>query len=604
MCGIIGYVGKKPKAINVLFDGLDTLAYQGYDSVGITYKDNNDLVIVKENGKIKDLKTKIDFSIKSKLGLGHTRFATMGVPNFINTHPHKVGKITIVHNGVIENHDVLKDILIQSGYKFVSDTDTEVACALINKLYNERPNLISVLEKCQTLLHGSYSLGIICDDDLETIYAISKKHPLFIGIGENEHYLTSDISAFLKYTNKYMVLDNNDIAEIKLDKVTIYNNENNVVKKEILTVDWNIEVAQKSGYEHFMLKEIYEQPQVVQNIFSSYLFDGQISLIQQMPDFQKYENIYIVACGSSYFAGLIGKSLIEKYGNVPVSVEIASEFRQNKLFLNKKTLVIAISQSGETADTLAALKVAKQKNVDTLAIVNIVGSSIARNAKYVLYLKAGSEIAIATTKAFSAQVSILSLIALNIAIKNNKTIASESEVIFNDMLNISKEIKNILDDKKTYQNIAKLIYENNHVFFTGRGIDYALSLEGALKLKETSYIHGDAYPTGELKHGTISLFENNTPVIAVATDKSLKDKTINNMREFKARGANVIFITTCDLNKKCDSYNEKIIIPSVHGLIQPLLTVVSLQLIAYETAKLRKCDIDSPRNLTKYVTTT
>lgn len=602
MCGIVGYVGKNKNALHVLIDGLNTLEYRGYDSAGVAYLDENKINVVKEQGKMINLENKIDFDAKSNLGIGHTRWATHGEPSIVNSHPHKVGKITLVHNGIIENYEDLKSILKQSGYKFKSETDTEVACALIDKLYSEKNDMVKVLDKCKDLLRGSYALGIICDDELETLYAIRKDSPLIIAVGINENYIASDVPAILKYTNKYILLDNNEIAKITCDNINIYGNKNKIIKKDIQTFEWNIEMALKNGYEHFMLKEINEEPQVINDTVQPFIQGGYKNILKKMPDFTAYEKIDIVACGSAYHTGLIGKTLIEKYADIPVNVEIASEYRYKKLFFDTKTLLIIISQSGETADSLAALRIAKENNIDTLAIVNVVGSSIARESKFVLYIKAGCEVAVATTKAYSAQVAMLSLIALNMAISRKKITTKLVKTIIESINDISEKMQKMLDNTSDYLKIAENIYQHKDIFFLGRGVDFALAMEGSLKLKEISYIHSEAYAAGELKHGTISLIEKNTPVIAIVTDESIAEKTISNIKEVKARGANIILITTSKLDKEADFYDYKIVVPVLNDFIQPLLTIIPLQLLSYEVAKLKGCDIDKPRNLAKSVT--
>lgn len=599
MCGIVGYVGRKENALHVLIEGLKTLEYRGYDSAGVAYLDKNNINIIKEKGKIINLENKLNFKIKSSLGIGHTRWATHGEPNEINSHPHKVGKITIVHNGIIENYEELKNILKESGYTFKSETDTEIACALIDKLYSEKNDIIKVLDKCADLLRGSYALGVLCDDDLNTLYAIRKDSPLIVAIGNNENYIASDVPAILKYTNKYILLENNEIAKLTNDNVTVFKN-GKVINKDINTFDWNIEAAMKNGYDHFMLKEIHEQPKVIYDTVSTFFNNGIDSLIEKMPDFKKYTKINIVACGSAYHTGLTGKSLIERYADIPVDVEIASEYRYKKLFLDEKSLVIIISQSGETADSIAALRIANVNNIDTLAIVNVVGSSIAREAKYVLYTKAGCEIAVATTKAYSAQVAMLALIAFNIAY--TKGLINDSDEFMNELNHLVNKMNHLLDNIDEYLEVAKEICQVEHSFFLGRGIDYSLAMEGSLKLKEISYIHSEAYAAGELKHGTISLIEKGTPVIAIVTDQKIAEKTISNIKEVKARGAKVILITTEKLNKVGDYYDYKLVVPNTYILVQSLLTILPLQIIAYEVAKLRGCDIDKPRNLAKSVT--
>lgn len=595
MCGITGYVGKNKNAIPVIISGLESLEYRGYDSAGIAYVKENEVNIVKEQGKIINLKNKLDMNTKSNLGIGHTRWATHGKPTTTNSHPHKVGKITLVHNGIIENYLELKEQLINQGYKFISETDTEVACALIDSLYNG--NIIETINKAIHKMRGSFAFGILVEGD-DCLYATRLTSPLIIAKGNDEYYIASDVPAILKYTNKYILLDDYDIAKITYNDITIYNNMN-VVKKEILTFVGDMEMGMKNGYDHFMLKEIHEQDKVIKNTIG-YYFDGTIdSLIKNLPDLTKYNKIDIVACGSAYHTGVVGKCLIEKYASIPVYCEVASEYRYKKSFYNEKTLVILVSQSGETADTLAALRKAKEDGIDTLAIVNVVGSSIAREAKYVLYIKAGCEIAVATTKAYTAQISIFSLIAIYLAYSKKLLSENELEEIISEINNLPNIINKTLENKD-YIDIANKIYKRRDIFFIGRGIDYALSMEGSLKLKEISYINSVAYPSGELKHGTISLIENNTPVIAISTDGDLREKTISNIKEVKARDAYTIYIT----NEKIDGdfYDDIIVVDKIHELLQPIITIIPLQLLAYEVAKLNNCDIDKPRNLAKSVT--
>ena len=595
MCGIIGYIGKK-NAIEILINGLEKLEYRGYDSAGIAFL-TDDIKILKNKGKIKNLKNKVNFDEKSTLGIGHTRWATHGEANEINAHPHQVGKITLVHNGIIENYEEIKKELINKGYTFKTETDSEVGCALLDFLYQKNQNMIKSIEEFKTIVKGSYALGIICSDDKDTLYTVKNASPLIIGVGDNENFIASDVPAILKYTNKYITLDDLEFAKITKDKIECYDKKNKVITKDIKIFSGDAMDIEKNGYEHFMLKEIHEEPSVIKKTFDKYIDNNKIG--DKIPDLSKYEKITIVACGSAYHAGLIGKNLIENYANIPVDVEIASEYRYKKHFFNEKELVIVVSQSGETADTLASLKLAKENKIDTLGIINVKESSIARESDIVLYTEAGNEIAVATTKAYSAQVAIFSLISLTIA--NKKNLLNKDEII-----EILKEIKLLpnkieqLINNDIYQKIAEEIYKDDDIFFLGRGIDYAIALEGSLKLKEISYIHSEAYAAGELKHGTISLIDKDTPVIAIITDNSIKDKTISNVKEVKARGAKTILISNENLDNSC--FDKKVIIPSIHPLLQPLLTVIPLQLIAYEVAKLRDCDIDKPKNLAKSVT--
>lgn len=601
MCGIIGYVGKKNKALDVIIEGLQRLEYRGYDSAGIAYVKDGLLNIEKEKGKIANLKEKLDFNDKSNLGIGHTRWATHGEPNYVNSHPHKVGKISIVHNGIIENYSELKEELIEKGYEFKSSTDTEVACALLDYIYSETNSIEQTIAIFREKARGAYALGIIVDDDYDHLYAVKKDSPLIIACGDNENYIASDVPAILKYTNKYIVLNDGEFAKISADKILVYDENADLRKTEIKEFKGDSNAVEKNGYDHYMLKEIYEQPEVIKATTLPYIENGIESLINNMPDFSKYKKIDIVACGSAYHAGLVGKTLIEEFANIPVSVDIASEYRYKKLFLDEETLVIVVSQSGETADTLAALKIAKEHGSDTLGIINVVESSIARAAHQVLYTKAGAEIAVATTKAYSSQIALLSLIALNIA--NNKTMNQEEVLeVLKGIRVLPTQMQSVLNERDHYKEIAEKIYDHDSIFFIGRDIDYALSMEGSLKLKEISYINSQAYAAGELKHGTISLIEEGTPVIALVTEEKIAEKTISNIKEVKARGAKVILVASENINISGDFYDELILVPHTNKLIEPMLTVIPLQMLSYEIAKLRGCDIDKPKNLAKSVT--
>ena len=567
MCGIYCYVGKK-KAIPILLEGLSNLEYRGYDSAGIAYVTDK-INIIKEKGRLDNLKKILNLDTNTYLGIGHTRWATHGKPNKKNAHPHHQGKVTLVHNGIIENYQELK--LLLKDYRFKSETDTEVLCCLIDKLLKENNDILKVLSKLKEIIKGSYALGIILDDDLNNIYGIKKNSPLILAKSNIGNFLASDIPAILKYTNNYILLDDDDIVKLNKDEVIIYDSNLNILDKKVNIFDGDINKISKGNYEHFMLKEIFEQPDV---LYKTYLEN------QNLPDLKKYNKIHIVGCGSAYHAGLIGKYYIEKYCNIEVNVEVASEYRYKNNFIDKNTLVIFISQSGETADTLACVKKVKDK-CDTLGIINVIDSSIAREVKNVIYTKAGCEIAVATTKAYSCQILILMMMALK-----------------KDITSLISKINDLL--KNNYEELAKKIYKSEHLFYIGRNLDYYLALEGSLKLKEISYINSVSYPAGELKHGTISLIEKNTIVIAIATDKDLVEKTISNIKEVKARGAYVIYITTNNLNQESDFYDDKIVIEE--DIYQPLLTIIPIQLIAYHVAKLKKCDIDKPKNLAKSVT--
>lgn len=601
MCGIVGYIGKKANALKVLTTGLSNLEYRGYDSAGVAFVLDNRLNIIKEKGKISKLKEKIDTSINSNIGIGHTRWATHGVPSKENSHPHRCGKITIVHNGIIENDQELKEELRKKGYTFNSETDTEVACSLLDYLYNKTNDINEAIKLFEKKAKGAYAIGLICDDDFNTLYAIKKNSPLIIGVNDDENYIASDVPAILEFTNKYIILEDGEFAKLTNNSVEVFDIDGKIINKDVRKFEGSISDIGKDGYDHYMDKEIHEQPDVIRRMAVSYTRNNDI--IDDMPNLNNYKNITIVACGSAMHAGLIGKNLIETYGNIPVNVEIASDFRSKKLFIDKDTLVIAISQSGETADTLEAVKIAKEKGCDTLGIVNVECSSIARSVSKVLYTKAGPEISVATTKAYSAQVTLLSFLAYSLA-KNSmdKDNLNEIKAFFEDLKELPNKMQKILDNEDKLDNIANDIYDKNDIFFIGRSIDYALCMEGSLKLKEISYIHSEAYQAGELKHGTISLIDDDTPVIAIVTDEKIANKTISNIKEVKARGAKVIYITTDAFDKSGDFYSKRIVVPKTNTLLQPLLTILPLQLIAYKVSKLRGLDVDKPRHLAKSVT--
>ncbi len=588
MCGIIGYNGKK-NAIPILIEGLKKLEYRGYDSSGIAYFIDNQIKIFKEKGRISELE-KLLVDDKPTIGIGHTRWATHGKPSKINAHPHRVGKVTLVHNGIIENYNVLKEELKEKGYQFQSETDTEVATALIDSLYQENNNKLEILEEAKNLLKGSYAFVIMFDDCKDTLYALREGSPLIVAKSKEGNLVSSDIPAILEYTRDYYLLEQ-EIAVITKDDIKFYLNREEV-KKDMLTFTHDIKTASKDGYQHFMLKEIHEQPTLIKN-YLDYYFNN----LELIPDISKYEKIYIVACGSAYHAGLIGAYLIEKYSNIEVKVEIASEFRYKKNFLTSNSLVILVSQSGETADTIASLRLAKENKAYTLGIVNVVGSTIARESDQVIYINAGCEIAVATTKAFTLQVLTFSMLAYKLLKKNDAKLSQE---VFLDYQVLSDEVNKLLNFN--YQEIAKKIAKHHDVFFIGRLIDYYLALEGSLKLKEISYIHSETYAAGELKHGTISLIEEETPVISILTDITIYEKTISNIKETKARGAYSLVIARDNLNINQDIYDDVIKIPNLSDLVTCVLTVVPLQLLAYYVALELKYDIDKPRNLAKSVT--
>lgn len=579
MCGIIGYVGKKRCSIDVIIDGLKHLEYRGYDSAGIAYVKDNNVVIEREVGRISNLENVLKKDT-SHIGIGHTRWATHGKPTKENAHPHKVGNITLVHNGIIDNFMELKSTLMSEGYTFKSDTDTEVAAAYIDSLYKENNDMIKSLSICVNKFLGSYAFGIINELETDVLYALRKDSPLIIGVGENENFIASDVPSILKYTNKYIDIENDEIVKITKDEVTVYDKNCNIINKEISVFEGDANLVEKNGYETYMLKEIHEEAEVIKKTS-----EASIDF-----DITKYDEIDIVACGSAYHAGLVGKYMIEKLCNIKVNVCIASEYQYDKHFYKGKTLVIAISQSGETADTKKCVNIANDMDVDTLGIVNVKGSSIARICKHVIYTLAGPEIAVATTKAYLAQITTLILLA----VKNSK-----EKIITEDLQKLPYYIETLIN--KDYTSLANMLYTKDDIYFIGRGIDYALCMEGSLKLKEISYIHSEAYAAGELKHGTISLISEGTPVIVVATSDELYLKTISNAKEVKARGAYVILVTDKEVINE-GVYDELISIPKVTEELRPILTIIPLQLISYEVAKLKGNDIDKPKNLAKSVT--
>ena len=597
MCGIIGYNGTK-KCVPKLIGALEALEYRGYDSAGIAYIKKGNIEIKKEKGKIKNLKDTLDMDVDAYIGIGHTRWATHGEANKINAHPHKNGKVTLVHNGIIENYIEIKEDLKNKGYKFTSETDTEVAAALLDELYSKNKDMVKSLHEASKIIRGSYAFVILVDGD-DSVYASRCASPMIAAFGDDGFYVASDVPAILAYTNKYMLLDDYDIVKLSKDKIEIYDKDLNRINKEIKVFEGSMDAATKGGFEHFMLKEINEQDKVFKDTVN-YYFDGTFESLEKSFGYLKnFKKIDIVACGSAYHTGVVGKYLIENYANIPVNVEVASEYRYKKCFYDKDTLVILVSQSGETADTLAALRKAKEDGITTMAIVNVVGSSIAREANYVTYIKAGFEIAVATTKAYLAQLAIFSLIALYLGYENKTIKEKEFNELVKEYNNLPALIKETINNDN-YSAIADKIYYKKQIFFIGRGIDYALSLEASLKLKEISYINSVAYQAGELKHGTISLIEKDTPVIAISTDETLREKTISNIKEVKARGAYVVYVTNEESQEKF--YDDIITIKKIHPILESILAIIPLQLLSYKVATNNKCDIDKPRNLAKSVT--
>lgn len=586
MCGIASYAGDK-NVIKTIMTGLKSLEYRGYDSSGIAYMKNGKINIIKKEGPIKNLDKILDYDDEANIGISHTRWATHGGATDINAHPHRQGKITLVHNGIIENYNELREGLIEKGYVFNTETDTEVAAGIIDDLYNEEGDMLKALNKATYVLKGSYAFNIINDDYPDTIFGIRKDSPLIVGTSNEGNILASDIPAIIHVTNKYIILNNYDIVVLTKDNIKYYDRDLNEIHKDIKIFNGDSEEISKNGYDYYMLKEINEEGEVVKRILSLYTKDNKVGDIFNI---KKYKSIDIVACGSAAFAGYIGKYYIEKYANIRTNVHYASEYRYQKNFFDKDTLVILISQSGETADTLAAMKLANEHDIDTLSIVNRRDSSIARESKYVIYTPAGIEIAVATTKAYLAQVIILILLA----IKNS----SMEEEGIRELKLLPNIITKYINDFN-YKEIAKLVSDKKNIFYLGRGIDYYLALEGSLKLKEISYIHSEAFPAGELKHGSISLIDENFGVIAIVLDKSISDKTISNLKEVSSRGAEVIAITNID---KDDFSTHKILLDNHSEFLTPLTAIIPMQLLAYNTALIKGYDIDKPRNLAKSVT--
>jgi len=605
MCGIVGYIGEK-NCTPILLNGLKKLEYRGYDSAGIAIYNTHGLKVVKCKGRLSALEERIDAEKPyGYLGIGHTRWATHGEPNDVNSHPHisRSGKIAVVHNGIIENYLKLKEFLISQGYEFVSDTDTEVIAHLVE--YHYHGDLVQAVIDAISELEGSYALGVISRDNNQEFVAARKDSPLIVGLGEGENFIASDIPAILEHTRDIYILEDREIAVLRKDDVKVYNYLGAEVKKNVFHVDWDVSVAEKSGYEHFMMKEMSEEPKVVRDTINPRIKDNGIELdnIQiTSEDVKNIEKIYIVACGTAYHAGIVGKYIIEKLAKIPVEVDLASEFRYRDPIINEKHLVIIISQSGETIDTLFALREAKNKGAKILSIVNVVGSSIARESDNVLYTWAGPEIAVASTKAYNTQLSALYLIALDFAVKKGTIDAQTLDTQIKNLRMLPDAIEKILSNREDIQKFASRHYNAKSIFYIGRGLDYALSMEGSLKLKEISYIHSEAYAGGELKHGTIALIEEGTLVVCSMTQDYLFEKMLSNVKEVKARGAVVMAITQEKNKHISDIVDTVITIPDVDPFVAPVAAITPMQLFAYYMAVQKGCDVDKPRNLAKSVT--
>ncbi|MFT9056200.1 MAG: glutamine--fructose-6-phosphate transaminase (isomerizing) [Ethanoligenens sp.] len=607
MCGIVGYIGEQD-AQPILLGGLQKLEYRGYDSAGIAVMNpQGEMHLVKSKGRLKALQDKLGTeSLTGSIGIGHTRWATHGEPSEKNCHPHtnQAGTISVVHNGIIENYLHLKEWLGSKGYSFYSDTDTEVVPNLIDYYYHG--NLLEAVTKAISVIEGSYALGVMCTDEPDKIIAVRKDSPLVVGIGKGEYFIASDVPAILNHTRDILYLEDKEIVVLTKTGAAVYSLEGEKLEKPIQHVTWNADAAEKGGYEHFMLKEIHEQPKAIRDTLNSRVMQQKPIQLDSVTipteQLQNIQKIYLVACGTAYHAGVIGKYAIEKLARIPVEVDIASEFRYRNPILNSKTLLVVLSQSGETADTLAALREAKSKGVRVLAVTNVVGSSIAREADDVLYTWAGPEIAVASTKAYTTQLVLMYILALYLAQEKHTMAPEEIESLKAELLSLPEKAEKVLQNKEMLQKFAGNTYSQQSMFFLGRGIDYAVAMEGALKVKEISYLHAEAYAGGELKHGTIALIEKDTVVIALATQSDLYDKMISNVREVTTRGAKVLGLAK-EGNRAIEKTVDSVLyIPGTADIFMPVLTVIPLQLLAYYIAVQRGCDVDKPRNLAKSVT--
>ena len=607
MCGIVGYIGSQ-NAQDFVIDGLEKLEYRGYDSAGIavnTGKSKFD--IVKKVGRLKNLENALkENPLKGNIGIGHTRWATHGKPSDVNSHPHfnKDKTLVVVHNGIIENYLELKKDLISKGYEFISETDTEVVAHLLDSLYEG--DLLEAVKKMLKIIKGAYALGMMSNSEPDRIIAARKESPLIVGLGKGENFIASDIPAILKYTRDIYLIENNEIVEIKKDSVKIMDTEGNEVKRDVTHVEWDLEAASKGGYEYFMEKEIYEQPKVLMETLNSRIDENKKINFEDAGLTKEYlegvSNVYIVACGTAYHAGLVGKYIIEKKTRIKVDVELASEFRYRNPVIDENTLIIVLSQSGETLDTLEAMKEGKRKGAKVVAITNVVGSSIAREADHVIYTWAGPEIAVASTKAYSTQMMILYLLAIDMAYKFNKITKEQYEHDIDSLYNLKEKVEKVLEHSEKVEKVAAKILNQQSIFYLGRGLDYMIAVEGALKSKEISYIHSEAFASGELKHGTIALIDEGVPVVINVTQSDLFDKSVSNIKEVVARGAYVIAVAKEGNTLVEEVADEVFYIPAVEDEYTGFLSIIIHQLLAYYLSKLKGNDVDKPRNLAKSVT--
>lgn len=606
MCGIIGYVGDEQRAVEVILDGLSKLEYRGYDSAGLAIIENGKIFIEKKSGKLENLRNALKGKEESAyVGIGHTRWATHGNPTDENSHPHFSSdrKVAVVHNGIIENYLELKEELTKEGYVFTSQTDSEVVAHLFSKHYDG--DMLSTLRKVTERIRGSYALGIIERENPDRLVCVRKESPLIIGLGKGKNFIASDVPAILKYTREVIFLDNSEMAIVEKDRVSVYDSQGKKLEKAISKIEWDMEQANKGGYPHFMLKEIEEQPEVIEKTLDVYMnTNGKVDFSSSLKklDLSKIKEIYIVACGTAYHAGLQGAYFFKKISGIKTEVDIASEFRYSDPFIDGSTLAIFISQSGETLDTLMAMKMAKEKGATTLAITNVLGSTISREADMVIYTLAGPEISVASTKAYTAQVTLFYLLALYFGEKKMLIDGNKYESYLDTIHMLSDQVKKVIDKKEQIRAIANKIKDKRNGFFIGRGIDDKCGREGSLKMKEITYIHTEAFSAGELKHGTIALIEEGTMVVAIATQEDMIEKIISNIKEVKARGAYVIALTKEKYKNVADISDEIILIDDVEDILAPTVANISLQLLAYYTAVEKGLDVDKPRNLAKSVT--
>lgn len=607
MCGIVGYIGSQ-EAVSILLDGLEKLEYRGYDSAGVAIAGDGSIEVLKKQGKLGVLKDKLDgHTYSANVGIGHTRWATHGRPSDENAHPHTdcTGKIAVVHNGIIENYISLKEWLQAQGHVFSSQTDTEVLPHLIEEFFEG--DLLDAVLKATSKLEGSFAMAVVSSHEPNKLVAVRQDSPLVVGLGEGEYFLASDIPALLKHTRLTYILNDGEVAVLEPGGVTVMDRQRNKINKKVLEIKWEAEQAEKGGYDHFMLKEIHEQPKALRDTFSGRIAaDNSRVVLDEVKitpeEIRGLKKIFISACGTAYHAGLVGKYVIEKLVRLPVEVDIASEFRYRQPIIEPGTLVIIISQSGETADTLAALREAKRQGAHVIAVTNVVGSSVSREADDVIYTWAGPEIAVASTKAYTTQLASMYLVALHLAAVRGTIEPGELNRILAEMKKLDAKAQLLVDNAAEIRDFAAEISTSKSLFYIGRGLDYAVAMEGALKLKEISYIHAEAYAAGELKHGTLALIEDGVPVVALCTQRDLYDKTVSNIQEVNARGASVLALAMKGFEAVEKVSDRTMYIPETHPILAPILTVIPLQLLAYHTAVARGCDVDKPRNLAKSVT--